>query len=34
MEKKGQGHVEYKRLSIQRMTGKDISRLIYKFIYH
>ena len=29
-----QGHVEYKRLNVQRKTSEEISRLICQFIYH
>ena len=34
MVRREQGHVEYKRLGIQRKTGKETSRLIYWSIYY
>ena len=34
MEKKEQDHVKYKRLSIQRITSKELSGLICGPIYH
>jgi len=33
MEKKRQDHVKYKKLSIQRITSKKLSRPIYRPIY-
>ena len=34
MEERRQNNAEYKKLDIQRVTSKEISRLIYRFIYH
>ena len=34
MEERRQGDVEHKILSVQRITGKEASRLIYQSICH
>ena len=34
MESRRQSDIEYKRLSVQRMTSKKTNRLICQFIYH